>query len=205
MRMNLKTALTALTAAIVLSLAVGAASVNRIAQSEQNFKQTFAELTFSESGGGFAVICPVTMEGSFHSKTISKVAEALVGYVKTATVGTCREGRARVLTETLPWHIRYESFSGTLPNITGINLRLVGAAFAIEKGLSVVCLAKTSATNPAKGTINVTGGSVTGLDVNSAATIPTTGAFCPFANGKFAGHSNVTTPTGGSITVTLVQ
>jgi len=105
----------------------------------------------------FATVrCPVTLEGSFHSKTTSKVAGQLVGYISRVTVGnaSCTSGHSTALTETLPWHITYEGFTGTLPRITEIHILLVGAAFRFEL-LGSFCLARTTTTEPAEGWVFV--------------------------------------------------
>lgn len=207
MRYSPKLFIATLTASLTLAATISTATANRIAFDEQGFRQPMTEFTVSESGGGFAVSCRITLEGSFHSRSISKASEALIGYIRTAAVEPlCIEGRMRILTETLPWHVRYESFSGTLPNITGINLRDVGMALAIEKGLSAVCLLKATTANPAKSTLIVSGGVIWELDFSSSATIPSTGMFCPFATGRFSGFGAFgRARTTSIIDVTLVQ
>jgi hypothetical protein len=94
-------------------------------------------------------VCRVTFEGSFHSRTFSKVARALVGYITSAIVAEagCTGGSARALPTTLPWHLQYASFTGTLPDITGIRLRVVGAGFQIQEPI-VTCLYRTSEAEP---------------------------------------------------------
>jgi hypothetical protein len=83
------------------------------------------------------VRCPVTLEGTIHCATISKVAEALLGFITRAIadqdncVDSSGNGiRARPREETLPWHIRYVSFSGTLPRVK-IRLRIGAAGIRI--------------------------------------------------------------------------
>jgi len=119
--------LAALTLASVslLALSVGTATAGRLSVSSQTFRVAWSRFEFIESEEP-ATVCPVTLEGSLHARTFAKVARALVGYITRASVGTCSAGEARVLTETLPWHLRYSSFTGTLPNITRVRLELVG-------------------------------------------------------------------------------
>jgi hypothetical protein len=117
-----------LTAALVLGLAVGAASAARFSLSNQNFRIVWRSLQFK--GEGFVRIeCPVTLEGSLHSRTFVKASGALIGYITRALLASsaCTGGLAESAslgTETLPWHVKYESFTGTLPNITSLGLRV---------------------------------------------------------------------------------
>lgn len=201
-----KLLLAGLAATVCLAFAVSTASANRIATSEPSFRQMFSALVFEAAGHN--VTCAVTLEGSFHSRTMAKVLEALVGYVSRAVVALpCTGGSARVLTETLPWHIRYQGFTGTLPTITGIKFGLVNAAFRITEPNGTACLAKTEPLHQALGIVNVgAGGAVTGLTVEENTRIPL-GGLCAFVGeGRFSGTSTVK-PLGeaASIVVTLVQ
>jgi hypothetical protein len=96
------------------------------------------------------VHCPLTLSGSFHSATMSKVLEFLVGYVASATMGTClgTGGRVTLLREGLPWHLRYKEFSGVLPAISKFRLALVGFGMSIEVPplFGTVCLIRTTST-----------------------------------------------------------
>jgi hypothetical protein len=214
MRNRSKLLLSALTAAFVLSMAVGSASANRLSLSAQDFDARWSSLIFT-SDAGSSLTCPVTLQGSFHSRTIAKVPNALIGFVSRASVrgqnsaGNCTGGTATVLTATLPWHITYRSFTGTLPNITGVNILLVNASFQIQPAGSLTCLARTTTTNPAIGTVNVSGGRATSLTAEENAGIPLTGAggFCAFGGqGHFTGTTASLTRLGSttSITVTLI-
>jgi hypothetical protein len=152
MRRRVRLPLVALGAALLLSATLATAGATRIATSEQRFRVVWRELIFS---GGLSLTCPVTIEGSLHSKTISKVLEALIGYVSAATVGaTCNGGAARILPETLPWHIRYNGFTGTLPRITEIHIRLVNFAWLTNAG-GLTCLFQSTAASPMRWWIRV--------------------------------------------------
>jgi hypothetical protein len=128
------------------------------------------------------------MEGSFHSATLSKVCGQLVGYVTEATFGhPCVGGEAWALNgierlpngtippSTLPWHIRYNGFTGTLPNITGIRLQLIGVSFLMRTAGGAGCLMKTTEARPAFGIVerNTTTGNIEGLRPEESTTIPT--------------------------------
>jgi hypothetical protein len=141
-----------------------------------------------------------------------KVRDSLLGLVTRATVGRCESGNATVLTESLPWHMTYQSFSGTLPNITRVRLALINAAFRIEQAL-FFCLARTTAAAPAFGEVSLgAGGRVEGLKPDGSREIPTTGSGgfgCPSATGNFNTEVNdvgVVTllGTNTAISVTLI-
>lgn len=214
MRKRSKLLLAGLGATIALAALISTASANRIATSSQGFRATWTELEFIGFEGGTPVRCPVTIEGSFHSRTISKVLEALVGYVSRVVVAesACTGGTGKALTETLPWHIRYAGFGGTLPTITRINLNLVNSAFLVQQlGLFNIlnaCLYQSNATSPMKGILEIgAGGVVNNLRVDETAGIPlvrTLSGVCPNP-GKLHGTATVTVQGGTTrITVTLV-
>lgn len=193
MRNRVGIALAALAATLALAVAVGSASANQLSYSETRFRIIWTSLTFSGSGGGFVITCPVTLEGSFHSATIAKVREANVASITRATVDNagCSEGQATILGESLPWTVTYQSFTGTLPSIATVRHNLIGAAFQIEAGLGVICLARSSAEHPAAGeAARETGGDITSLTPDGSLAIPVTGTACPTA-GIFSGSGEV--------------
>ena len=197
--------LAGLMATLLLSAAVATASANRLSTSSQNFRAVWTPLTFAPG----PVECNVTLEGSYHSATITKTVGALIGYVTRASVDnrSCTGGHATVLTETLPWHIRYRGYTGTLPNISGVVTGMVGSAFRVEINFfGASCLVRTTAEHPAVGIINVgTGGVVTGLRADEGTHIPMTNGCELFGEASFTGTARVTTPgTSTSITVRLI-
>lgn len=212
MRNTTKLVFAGLAATMLLSFTVGSASARRFEVSEQGFLARWSPLIFRT--GSTRTSCPVTLEGSFHSKTLSKVCGQLIGYVTTAQVGTgeppCQGGTARALTETLPWHILYVSFAGRLPNITSIRIKLIGARFQINVSGNV-CLAGTTSAHPAFGDINVgTRGEANTLRALPEFTIPIEGPefICPFVSpGVFEGTAEVFTliTPQARIIVKLVQ
>jgi hypothetical protein len=193
MRNRIRAALAAFLGALVLTFAVGAASARNLSYSSQTYRIIWSSLTFSESGGNFPIACPVTLEGSFHSRTFAKVTGLLAGYITRAAVNNvgCTEGQATILTETLPWHVTYQSFTGTLPRINSVRYNLIGAAFQVEPTFGIVCLARTSATFPAAGdAARDARGNITSLIPDSELAIPVTGTNCPRA-GIFTGAGEV--------------
>jgi hypothetical protein len=87
--------------------------------------------------------CEATLEGTFHSRTISKVSGSLIGYVTSAFIGptaNCFEGVIAILRETLPWHVRFWKFQGALPSITGVFLEIVNLSMSITPTGMMTCL-----------------------------------------------------------------
>jgi hypothetical protein len=200
MRNRSKLVFAALTAALIFGAAVSA-SANRLANSSSTFRTTFATLEFS-AAGFFNIRCPLTLEGRYHSRTISKVNEALIGYVTSAFIRNeaCTGGHFTILAGSLPWHVRYASFTGTLPNITTITQHIIGTALTINAGFT--CTSTTTASSPGIATITrEPGGIVTG--VTAGGTVPTVGSFCP-STMSLGGAGVSTDQTGARIRITLV-
>jgi hypothetical protein len=214
MRKRSQIIIAALIAACALAAIVGTANARRLALSENHILSHFPALTF-EGGAGLNVICAVSIEGSFHSRTLEKVVRALIGYISEARVKRpCSGGEAWTLTaqegrpESLPWHILYERFIGALPSIQGIELTLDNAAFLVSIPGLCEALFRASTTSPMRGIVNrEAGGRVTELRVNETSRIPRTvtlSGFCP-NTGVLKGRGIVGTQVGYSpITVTLV-
>ena len=153
-----KLAIGLLVATVVLAAMIGTASAQRFETSNVSIRATYPRLTFSSeaSGGGVEVICPITLEGSFHSRTIVKTSELLAGYITRAALNrsacsfTGGAESVEILQGTLPWHIRYESFVGALPNITRLNFRTIGVSLRIG-AFGVSCLSKSTPAAPGRG------------------------------------------------------
>ena len=205
-----KLLLASLTATAILAMAVGNASANRLSTTGSRlWRVTWTSLKLRNSINNNVLLCPVTLEGSFHSATIVKTLNSLVGYIKRATVNNtaCTGGHATIEQASLPWHIRYRGYSGILPNITLIILGLVGTRFIIEGG-GITCNATTTASSPALGRLNISGGVVTSLTPDPSARIPLEGGLCGIATGTFEEPSQTLTEedTGTArITVTLIE
>lgn len=131
MRTLVTLTVSALAASLLLACAVSTTSASRLSISNQNIRATWARLEFSAVG--VILRCQVTLEGSFHTRTIAKVARSLVGAITKARIKqeTCTNGivasfdgveryNGATTPNTLPWHLTYERFAGTLPNITEV-------------------------------------------------------------------------------------
>jgi hypothetical protein len=136
--------------ACVLALGVATASAGRLSVTNQSISVTWSSFRFNEGRAQ----CPVTLEGSLHGRTIAKAAGTLIGYIQRARTSRCSVGTAVFLsvedgqTSTLPWHIRYDSFTGTLPEITRVRWHIVGLSYRIVKELEF-CLYTSTTTRPA--------------------------------------------------------
>jgi hypothetical protein len=192
--------LTTLTATIILATNITTATAQRLSNSNQQMRVVWGSLELSNTITTNVVRCALTIEGSFHSRTIVKVRELLIGYITRAAVqnNQCTGGRATVLQEKLPWHLTYQSFRGTLPRIEEILLNLIRAGFLIEIPGVNNCSAVTSLANPVRGitNLNTTTGQVTGLRLDERPTIPLTNApggfACGLGTGRFAGTGTMT-------------
>ena len=215
MRTRSKLLLTALTAAFVMAASVGTASAGRLSLAEQGYRAVWTPLEFTGLGGLLRVRCNVTLRGSFHYRTLLKT-RSLVGYVTEARLTRpCTGGEAAILNgteaapNTLPWHMTYDSFTGTLPAIRGVRLALVGAAFVLEVGGFGTCLYQSTSASPAFGIINLntTTGAALSLAADGNSRIPlkeTIEGSCP-ANGSFTGTtSSLTNGAGGTASVRLI-
>jgi hypothetical protein len=154
MRHHAKLIMAALVGALVFAAAVGTASARRFLISSSGQRIAWAQLRFAGTAEGPSATCPVTMEGTFHSRTISKVSGQLIGFITRAIVGaqascTFANGAERlvILGNTLPWHIRYDSFTGALPSIRTVKTQFVGMGYQLFV-LGTACLYKTTAARP---------------------------------------------------------
>ncbi len=110
------------------------------------WRATWNEFRFSGVFG--TVSCSLTLEGSMHSGTIVKTRGTLIGYVTGgSSISGCGFFNSRVLTTNLPWHVRYASFSGTLPNPTRVNMEIIGFEYWIRESL-VACLFRSTEEQP---------------------------------------------------------
>jgi hypothetical protein len=194
-------ALAVFAAVLVVLVGVGSASAARLSLSQRTFSASWIprepiteNMTIREEFG-VLVICEFSVSGSFHAATFAKVASALIGYINSASLGG--ECPARVLRETLPWHVRYRNFTGTLPNPLGIGISVTGLSLRAPE-LRGECLFRSEATNPALFTINLGSGVMRTISAAEGARIPGSG-LCAFNNFTLRGTGGFT-----GITVRLI-
>lgn len=166
------------TAAALMALAAGTAAARSYSLNHQRgWNITWHPVRVLSIEGATVAECDLTLEGSFHESTMAKVRESLVGYVARASASGCGIGGATVLTETLPWHIQYRGFEGTLPSITGIAFNVVGLAMRIREGtIGFECLMRTTSERPlilrARLSLGAETRTFTGIVPDAATSIP---------------------------------
>lgn len=174
------------------------ASANRLSLSDRGVRIVWNPLTAgAQTREMFGAECPVTMEGSFHSSAMSKVVGSLIGYVTRASVATtsCTRGSFRFLLESLPWHIRYSYYRGTLPNISRLGIGFVGAAISITSPpFFENSLARSTAERPMGWEAErEAGGSIRSLIAESGTILPLSGSImCTSATFFYKGVGSVT-------------
>lgn len=186
-------------ATVLLAGLVGMASAGRLSTSELRLRATWTRLSFS---GGLGVVeCEVAIEGSFHQRSITKTVGTLSGVITAGNINRCARGGVTVLRETLPWHVQYQSFAGTLPNISAIQAAIVGLSVIIrEPTFGITCLIRSTTTEPALLTFNreasgVIASATAGGEIESS---------CGIA-GSFSGTtSSLVAAAGGRVTITLI-
>lgn len=208
MRTSFKLVVAAFAATLLLSAAVGGASARNLSINNQGLRITFSSIEMNAEE--FAVIrCQATLEGSFHTRTVAKVAGTLVGAITSARVKqeTCREGIAAAFngterynggtpSNTLPWHLTYEGFSGTLPNITSMQA-LISRFRLGTRDNAALCTGQygTATDNITVSASRGEGGAITSVaPVEGRNSITMfrrdAGLFCPLA-GRMAGRGEV--------------
>jgi hypothetical protein len=188
-------------AVIVLGVFVTAAFARALFPSNRSFRAAFAGVEFA--GFSTTVRCPMTIEGPLHAR-VFKIVGSLVGSITRASSGMCSQGAATVLGETLPWHLRYAGFQGTLPNITSVAYDLVGLAVNVqETGFGLRCLLRSTTEAPASLTFTRgVGGVLSRVDVSGVMV----NAGCFVSRVTLSGASSSLTVLGSAslITLTLV-
>jgi len=181
-----KVALATFAATVLMAVAVtDDAGAQLFSFSNWSFRVVFTAIEFTNPSGFGTVRCPVTMEGSFHSQTISKVEAALIGHVSRATMAeaSCTSGPATIKQETLPWHIGYNGFRGILPSIKSVRLALVGFAFVIREPFGSICQARGDPEHESRGEGIIETGEITNIVPDEAPNIPITN--CVSSSGRF--------------------
>jgi hypothetical protein len=201
MHASLKATLAALTVALPLAMAVGTSSARIFSASNQNIRVIWRNLEFT---GGATIRCELTLEGSFHTRTVAKVARTLIGAVTKAIFHRpCTGGEAWTanglethprlgrLNNTLPWHITYEGFVGRLPAITDIYILASRFKYVIQVPIfTTICLYGNATDNITGRSVREAGGAITTLAPvegrNRASLVAELGTsgLCP-ANGPF--------------------
>jgi len=131
-------------ATLVLALGVATSAARSLSTSSQTMRLTWGLVEFGLEPIS-AIRCPVTLEGSFHARTIAKVEGTLIGSITRAAVraAECTNGTAAAFngvetyngaatSNTLPWHVTYKSFASSLPQISSVNLLMRGMRWGLR-------------------------------------------------------------------------
>lgn len=177
-----KTVLATFVVTIALGCVVAQASARNLSISNTDFRIVWTPMAFTSAAQG-TVACDLTMEGTLHSRTIVKTNNLLIGYITRARINhtACAEGDVFMLNgteslagvatiDTLPWHVRYVSFTGRLPDITGVRVNITNMSFLVRR--LIQCLFRSTAAEPAFGTFQVTAGVITGFKIDETIAIP---------------------------------
>ncbi|HKG02634.1 MAG TPA: hypothetical protein VKB03_05600 [Conexibacter sp.] len=201
MHTNSKALMVGLAAAMLMAFAVGSASARNFSTSNQQIRSTFRSIEFSAEGLG-TDRCDLTLEGSFHGRTMAKVPNSLIGYITRVSTANCTLTTSIL---SLPWHMRYVSFTGTLPNITLESIKI--PFFFLWGTLGFLCLAEPAIEFYF---LREAAGRFIGVDAIALLSFPTRsgGGFgCPSSTGSFRAPNNGTLTllgTSNAITVTLI-
>jgi hypothetical protein len=217
MRIRRKVVAAALVAVAVIGTLASSASARNLSWSSTTFRVVWRPLILA-GAGGLEVRCDVTFEGSFHERTFAKMAASLIGYIASVSVdrATCVGGNLYALNgretlngttvdNTLPWHIRYRSFLGSLPDITHIVVDVLGLSFLAE-ALSMRCLYRSEVSRPARFRIERSGsGRILRWIADETVEIPKVSgdAFCPNP-ARLRGSESTVTNGRTEVTLTLI-
>jgi len=194
MRNRSKLLVASLSTALLMSVAVGTASAGRISLSNARFRMVWAPVILNFGD----VRCNLTLEGSFHSSTLQKRAEALIGYISRAIIAPpaqCTNGEITLAQETLPWHIRYRGYVGRLPRPAGVVMGFTNVSLrAHVNSLGATCEITTTSEKPFVGTAEADEeGGVTGFRADENSRIPLLGLCGIFGvEGSFSGGARLT-------------
>jgi hypothetical protein len=183
-------------ATVLLGTLVSSASARIFSLSSQTNRATWTRMDF---GGGFGTWeCEVVIRGSFHSRTAAKVVNSLVGYITEGRVNRCARGGATINNASFPWHRRYRSFAGLLPNITSSAETITGAEWTIrEPTFGITCTVRRETSSTIASYV-ITRGVVTRADVSGTSD-------CSGIGGTLSGGTTaVDNGTGTRITLTLI-
>lgn len=194
----LRVTLAALATAAMLTIAVGTADATRLEfpNWERGFRIVWNPLTLS--AGSTIIRCPVTLEGTFTTRSIVKIPGQRVAAVTAAASNGCPGVNFTLLTTSLPWSMTYNSFTGTLPRIETVKLNLIGMAFQLETS-GISCLATTRTERPFRGIATVNSGEIRTFTAEEGSSIETSGGFfCGFSGPASFSGTGTASVRGGT-------
>jgi hypothetical protein len=121
---------TVLVMTTVLALAAGAAEANRNLRAETTRTNwTWRALTLNSPELESPVVCEFATTVELHER-IAKIAGGELGFITSVSIRNCRNGAVTFL-RGLALRLRYESFAGTLPNITSVRITITNLALLV--------------------------------------------------------------------------
>jgi hypothetical protein len=176
-------------ATVLLGALVASASARNL-ELTQTASALWTRMVFA---GGFGTMpCEIKLSGSLHARTIAKSVGSLIGYITEGTVLRCERGGMIINQASLPWHLRYRSFLGTLPSITGLTESVTGAEWTYREPFGITCIVRRE-TSSLILTYGVSAGRFTEASLSGESP-------CSGIPGRLSG----TTTNVGTITVRLI-
>lgn len=197
-----KSALAALAASLLLGALAAPSVAARLSVTGQRIRTTWTRIDLRGAYG--TVECELVLESTLHSRTLAKVAGTLIGTVTAANVPRCARGGLTILRETLPWHVQYAVFLGTLPLITHVQTYLIGMSYRVrEPVFGFTCLVTSTTRTPTIGTHTLGNGGYI-LSVALSGGVECEGPGLNFLGEVSGTSSRVDNGSGGGITITLI-
>lgn len=181
-------------AALALDVGATTSAANRLSVSTRLFRITWRLAEVLGEPFPEPIQCNITVEGSFHSSTMTKSEGLLIGHVSRASVAPCQHGNLTINQEALPWHVRYRGFTGALPSIAGVILGFIGFKYTLhDEATGLTCVTSSTALHPFIATMDVSLGVIEQLRIVETAPIPLSGQFfCEVSgNSVFSGSGLV--------------
>jgi len=191
-----KLLLVVISATVMLGALVSSAWARNLEVSSQTGTILWRRMDFA---GGFGTIeCEIKLSRSFHARTFTKTVNSLIGYVTEGTILRCSRGGITINQASLPWHLRYRGFTGTLPSITGIADTVTGAEWTFrEPTFGATCTVRRESSSTIL-TYTVSGGTLTRTDISGENS-------CSGINARLSGsETNVTNGAGARVTIRLI-
>ena len=153
-------------------LAAGSASARNLSLDDRDIAMRWARLSFISSFEELiSVSCTINMIGSFHASTFAKSAGSLVGINALSQLPTnCAGGTATVPLASMPWHLTYDSFAGSLPSIAAVRLNLIGFTALLRREF-FGCELDSTTLEPVPIDLGITGGVITSATIDPDAVI----------------------------------
>jgi hypothetical protein len=121
------------------------------------------------------VLLTISTDGTIVKSTALPTGEAIIA---PSSITNCRSSllaaNGHVVFAPIP--LRYDSISGTLPNITSINLTALNFSFSLRTILGITCTYRANL-GPIRFTI--AGGRINSLSFTGSSTLPSPGGLCP--------------------------